>query len=222
MNKGSARRRSIAGMNDRIVEQVSPIQPAKPLMRDPPAVDRAWNRQHAERPARGNFAALATLPKIVARREPRGRTARVDSVQASSRLGDDPKPVSAQSRHVRVNDAKDGVGRNRRVHGASAATQGVQSGAASEIVGRRDDAAWRARGRTAGLQAMWIDQRCLRLRERPLGMPAMRVFGLTKRRYGKRPASLTPVPISARAQSAAACPWRPLGCRRGKRIFSAP
>ena len=58
LDQGLARGRSVGGIDDGVFEQLLPCVPAKPLMCDPPAVNRAGYRQSSQRPKGRDVAIL--------------------------------------------------------------------------------------------------------------------------------------------------------------------
>ncbi len=116
----SGARRAVARRFDGGREQKCPVEPAVPLVRQAPAVDRAGHGQRGARPAlRDRAQPMAAIP-LDARRPPR-RPGRLDALgPAGGRVPDQPEPVAAQPAHVGIADRQHGVGRDRRVDRAAA------------------------------------------------------------------------------------------------------
>ena len=153
----SADRHPVARVPDRRREQIGPFETPEALVRLSPTIDRAWNGERRKRSARGNFGVVSPfsieLPCCALPRRTAGIEAWTPAVFAT---GDEPEPITAQARHVRIHDAEHGVGRDRGVNSAAAPAERIETRSAGENMRRRHHAARRVRRWAAGAGSVCV------------------------------------------------------------------
>jgi hypothetical protein len=128
-------RQAVLRVVDRVVEEPLPRQDAVALVRFAPAVHGTGDGQGREAAPRRDLLFVSAIAVIVTRGFAGCGSARVQRLDtALFGIVDEPEPVAAQPRHVRVSHAEDGVGRDRRVHRASSFPEDLQAGGAREVV----------------------------------------------------------------------------------------